>query len=331
MDEHSQEIEQILNEIRSKTRFLLTSHINPDGDGLGSELALYELLELLQKEVRIINASPLPMLYRFMDPADRIFKQYTPECDAFIELAEVIIVLDISEIHRLGAVGKRIEKTKAVRICIDHHSSNHFPADILLIDEKAVSTGELIEEIIRKGGYEITPRIAEALYIAVMTDTGCFRFSNTNAKAHYLGAEFLEKGADHFKVYNQLYENNSWEKTYLFASVLSTLRPAAERKIAVMHITLDMLEKSGALYEDIEGFVEFARNVRGVKMSLLFVEQPNNRVKVSFRSSGTIAVNELASEFGGGGHRNASAAVVQNSSLENAITTVITSAKKYLR
>ena len=330
MKDFSQEIGRIYEQIRTKQRFILTSHINPDGDGLGSELALYHLLKLYDKEVHIVNASPVPATYRFMDPQGRLFLHYKDEDEKLILDADVIFVLDISEMHRLGAVGDVIDKSSAARICIDHHSANNFPADILLIDEKAVATGELITHIIKQSEFNITAEIAEALYISLLTDTGCFRFSNTNSRAHRLGAELLESGVDHQKVYQFLFENNSWEKTRLFASTISTLEQAAEGKIALMHITKDMLKQSGAAYGDIEGFAEFARGIKGVLITLLFVEQQNDNIKISFRSHKEIAVNKLASEFGGGGHKNASAAMLTQTSLIQAKKRVIQAAARYV-
>lgn len=330
MKNYTRVIERILEQIRTKERFILTSHVNPDGDGLGSELALYHFLKEQKKDVRIINASPIPAVYQFMDPDSAVFNTYDEHDRECILQSDVIFVLDISEIHRLGAVEEPIAQSSAVRICIDHHSTNNFPGDILFTDEHAVATGELVLQLIKQGGFQITTHIAESLYVALLTDTGCFRFSNTDARALLLGAELLASGVNHQTICSKLYENNSWEKTRLFAHSIVTLEKEENGKIARMHITKDMMKETGTIYEDIEGFVGFARNIKGVLISILFVEEPDNKVKVSFRSGNKVAVDMLAAEFGGGGHKNASAAVLKNVTLSQAIESVMKAANRFV-
>ncbi|KPK88280.1 hypothetical protein AMJ80_11270 [bacterium SM23_31] len=330
MKNYTRVIERILEQIHTNERFVLTSHVNPDGDGLGSELALYYFLKDRKKEVKVINASPVPVMYRFMDPDAAIFKTYDARNREYIIQSDVIFVLDISEMHRLGAVEESIAQSSAVRICIDHHSANNFPGDILFTDEQAVATGELVLQLIKQSGFQITLPIAESLYIALLTDTGCFRFSNTNARALLLGAELLASGVSHMNVCSKIYESNSWEKTRLFARTVATLKKEVNGKIAIMHITQDMMKETGTVYEDIEGFAEFARNIKDVLISILFVEEPDDKIKVSFRSGNSVIVDRLAAEFGGGGHKNASAAVIKNLTLSQAIESVIKAAKRYV-
>jgi len=330
MKDHSTEISAILEIIESQQDFVLTTHINPDGDGLGSELALYYLLRDLGKNVHIINASPAPSIYRFLDPGNRLFHVYAEEHDELFAAADVIFVLDISVMHRLGAVAQPVEKSGSTRICIDHHSTNNCSSDFILMDEDAVATGELIYAVLKQGGCRITQQIAEALYVAIMTDTGCFRFSNTNAAAHAISAEMLRLGIDRQKVYNHIYESNSWAKTMLFARALGTLDRAYDGRVAWLTISRDLFKETGAQYQDTEGFVEYAREIKDVQISILFIERKNNIVKASFRSSNHVEVDMLAAEFGGGGHRNAAAAVIRNSSLSDAVERVMHAAGKYV-
>jgi len=330
MKNYTRVIERILEQIRTNERFVLTSHVNPDGDGLGSELALYHLLKEQKKDVRIINASPIPAVYQFMDPDAAVFKTYDEHDREYILQSDVIFVLDISEMHRLGALEEPISQSPAVRICIDHHPTNNFPGDILFTDEQAVATGELVLQLIKQSGFHITPPIAESLYIALLTDTGCFRFSNTDARALLLGAELLASGVCHRTICSKIYASNSWEKTRLFARTIATLKKEGNGKIARMHITQDMMKETGTVYEDIEGFAEFARNIKDVLISILFVEEPEDKIKVSFRSGNSVIVDRLAAEFGGGGHKNASAAVIKNLTLSQAIESVIKAAKRYV-
>ena len=331
MKDSTQEIDKILETIREYRRFVLTSHINPDGDGLGSELALYHFLNNQQKEVIVLNDSPVPATFRFMDLEENIFKRYGSEYKEDIIKADVIFILDISELSRLGALRGAIEESPAKRICIDHHVSNNFPGDILYADEAAAATGEMIKRLIDRSDEKLTVEMAEALYIALLSDTGCFRFSNTNARAHQLGADLLKAGANHQRIFHYLYENNSWEKTRLYSQALSTLKQEADGKIATMIITRDMLKQSGAAYEDIEGFSDFARNIKGVLLSILFVELKNTNIKISFRSGSDVLVNKLAGELGGGGHKNASASVIKDLSLDETIRKVLNIAITYVK
>lgn len=330
MKDFTQEIDKILGIIRENRRFVLTSHINPDGDGLGSELALYHFLKNNQKEVMVLNDSPVPETYHFMDLENNIFKRYESDYDEDINKADVIFILDISELSRLGSMRRAIEESPAKRICIDHHASNNFPGDILYADETAAATGELIKKLIDRSDEELTIEMAEALYVALLSDTGCFRFSNTNADAHQLGADLLKAGANHEKIYHHLYENNSWEKTRLYTLALSSLKQEAEGLIASMIITREMIGQSKASYEEIDGFADFARNIKGVLISILFVELKNSDIKISFRSSSDVPVNKLAGELGGGGHKNASAAVIEDGSLDETIAKVMNIAGNYV-
>ncbi|MFC1513432.1 bifunctional oligoribonuclease/PAP phosphatase NrnA [candidate division KSB1 bacterium] len=330
MNDFKNEIISIIEAIKKYQTFAITSHINPDGDGLGSEIALYHLLKFYNKDPRIINDAELPDGYRFMDPEGKYFNSYSETEKKYLLNCDAVFVMDISEIHRLGIVGEIIEKSSAFRICIDHHTSNNFPADIMLIDENAVSTGELLLKLIKRSGMPISKEIANALYISIMTDTGCFKFSNTNSTAHSLGAELLELGASHQELHYHLYETDSWPKTRLFANALSTLDHSEDGKIAWMQITKDMLIKSDADYSDIEGFAEFSRNIKGVLISLLFVEHPDNKIKLSIRSNNSVETHTLAKKFGGGGHKNASAAVIEDISIEKAMETVINAAIQFI-
>lgn len=330
MKDHRERIAAILDFIEKHQKFVLTTHVNPDGDGIGSELALMYLLKKLNKEVHIVNASPVPETYKFLDPGDKIFNLYSDEHENLFINSDAIIVLDISVMHRLGKVEEAVHKSKAARICIDHHPSNSCNSDYLLIDEDAVSTGELIYELYKQGGFEITKEVAEALFISILTDTGCFRFSNTNASAHLISAEMIETGIDHLKLYSHIYESNTWEKTLLYSRTFGNIGKEYDGRVAWLKVTRDMLKETGAKDEDTEGFVEMPRSIDSVQISILFKEIENNALKVSFRSTNSIPVDKLAGEFGGGGHKNAAATVIEDSGIDDIIESVLNAAGKYL-
>ncbi|MFC1561984.1 bifunctional oligoribonuclease/PAP phosphatase NrnA [candidate division KSB1 bacterium] len=330
MKDNSSEIARIIQIINEKTRFVLTTHINPDGDGLGSEIALYYLLKSQNKEVHIINASPMSRIYTFFDPENEKIETYAGRHKEIILNADVIFVLDISVLHRLGIVGDIVARNKGLHICVDHHSTNSFKADVMLIDEKASATGELVFDIFKQGKYEIDKNTAEALYVAIMTDTGCFRFSNTSARAHSIGSELLQTGVEHRVVYGYIYERNTWGKALLFAKTYGGIQRASGGKIAWMKITQEMLKETGSTLEDIEGFVEYPRNIEDVMVSILFVERTEFDIKLSFRSSNKVSVDKLAAEFGGGGHRNAAAAILHGTTMNKAVETTLSTTEKYL-
>ena len=331
MNDHSDTVATILGLIGKHSRFVLTTHINPDGDGLGSALALHLLLTSLGKESHIITTTPVSASYAFMDPEKRFFETYSGVHKETIYSADVIFVLDISVLHRLGIVGDVVQRSHGRLVCIDHHSSNNFRGDVKLIDDRAAATAVLVHELFKQGGFAITKEVAEALYLGIMTDTGCFRFSNSDADAHRIASELIDAGVNHGSMYRHMYEQNSWEKNKLFARTFGGIRKAADGRIAWMTITQEMFRETGTTQEDTEGFVEYPRNIGDVQVSILFVERSQFDIKLSFRSSSVVRVDELAGEFGGGGHKNAAAAILHGTTLDKAIETVLHTAEKYLK
>ena len=331
MGDRAREVERIARAIHGNERFVLTTHVKPDGDGLGSEMALWHALTSLHKDALIVNASPVPRLYAFLDPEGERIRVHSDREDAAILDADVILILDISDTHRLGSVGPVVDRSRALRICIDHHASPELETELSLLDPGASATGELIFEVLRQAEVPLTPEIAGALYTAILADTGCFRYSNTSAKAHAIAAELLRAGVDHQDISGHIYESNSWGKTLLFARAVGSLRSECDGRIAWMRIPQSLFAETGAEPADTEGLVEFPRNTRRVSVSVLFVEQPDGTIKVSFRSKPDTSVDDLAARFGGGGHRNAAAAVVSGSTLDETIGRVLEAASRHVR
>jgi phosphoesterase RecJ-like protein len=323
-------MDRIREIIRTKERFVLTTHVNLDGDGIGSEVALFHHLRGLGKDVRIINPSPLPEMYRFMDPEGTWIQEYE-ESHAHIVLdADALFVLDVSNTDRLGALGSALAENRPLRICIDHHPEKNPSCPLAWIDDQAAATGELVFLLLRQDGEEISPSIAEALYVALLTDTGCFRYANVTAQTHRVVAELLETGIDHHGIYRHLYESNTWNQSMLFAATVSGLQRAYEGRVGWMKIRRQMFEEKGAEEKDIEGLAEFPRSIGEVQIAILFIEQTPDRVRVRFRSRSDVAVDGLARELGGGGHRNASAAVIKGATLEGAVEKVLALTARYV-
>jgi len=303
----------IVQAIRRHRLFILTTHIAPDGDGLGCEIALHELLRALGKEARIINNGPLPRQYAFMDP-DGVVECYAPGAhDPAIRQAEVIFVLDISAWDRLGAMREPLRAAGALKICIDHHPYRDGVTDIAVVQETASSAGELVYELIVAVGASVTKRMADALYVALMTDTGSFRFPNTTPKALRAAAALVEAGASPSELARHVYEQYSWERMKLLGHELLTSHVTEDRRIAWIEITRKDQERFEVLNHEVEGFLEAIRAIKEVEIAALFIENEEREIKVSLRSKGAPDVHTVARKFGGGGHPKAAGCVVHAS------------------
>jgi len=319
MKEPRADMDRILEAIRTKGRFVLTTHVNADGDGIGSELALFHHLKDLGKEVHILNPSPLPDLYRFLDPEGTRIKGYTEHHARTVEEAEVLFLLDLANSDRLGALGRAVAGKGPLRICIDHHPTQGSSCDLAWIDDRAAATGEMVFSLLKQDGCEISRAIAEALYVALLTDTGSFRY-----------AKLLETGIDHPGIYRRIYESNSWNQSLLFAKTIGDMQRACSDRVAWMKITQERFEETGAREKDTEGLAEFPRSIGEVQIAILFIEQAQDRIRVRFRSRNDVAVDGLAKELGGGGHRNASATLLKETGMDEAIDKVLGLAGKYV-
>lgn len=304
--------DKVLNIINSNEKFILTTHFNPDGDALGSEIALAEFLKQKGKRIWIINNTPTPDNYKFLDPENKITvfdsnRKYHVE---ILQNAEVIIIVDISDWERLNDLGKLFRQSPAPKICIDHHHIESKFADIDIIYEAASSTGELIYEFLSYNNWEIKGRLAEALYTCILTDTGSFRFSNTSAFTLKMASHLLEVGVNARSLYQEIYENNSPGKMALMGSALTGIHYECGGTLAWFVITQEMFRAAKAEKWDTEGFPEIPRTIKGVEVSLMFTELGEKKTKISIRSKGRIIINDIAVKFGGGGHNFAAGAVI---------------------
>jgi phosphoesterase RecJ-like protein len=299
--------------IRGAERFVLVTHVNPDGDGIGSQIALHRHLVSLGKTSRIINGHPPPANYRFLHDDGEVEVYDADRHGGVIAAADAIFVLDISNWDRLGACGPAVRESRARKICIDHHVSNNRFADVNVIDRTASSTGEMIYRLIEGSGDGLTPDIALPLYVSIITDTGSFRFSNTNSRVHRIAAHLVDLGVNPRHTYEKIYETSSIGRLRLLGLALSELRMAASDRLVWVKITREMLDRTGTRPQDCEGFVDYLRLLKDVEVCLLLIEVGEGRLKVSLRSRGAVDVNRLAAEFGGGGHRHAAGALLQGS------------------
>jgi len=292
-------------------RVALTTHVNADGDGTGSEVALWHLLTRMGVRAAITNPTPFPTRYRFLlNGLQGVDK--SREAVKHLDRADAILVLDISDLGRLGHLGRVVGQRDVPVACIDHHATNgSLPEGPRMVDSAACATGELVHDLAHVAGWDLHGGAAKALYVAVLTDTGGFRFSNTSPRALRVAAHLLEQGLDPEEIYREVYASESEGKIRLLGEVLETLVVEHDRELAWVTIPPGALERHGLDADELEGVVEFARSIEGIRLAILFRELANHRIKVSFRSVSGIDVAQLAESFGGGGHRRAAGASLE--------------------
>jgi phosphoesterase RecJ-like protein len=308
----------------------MTTHVNADGDGVGSEVALVHLLRALGKEVWIANPTPIPERFAFLlgpiTAHDR-----TAEAIRAVQQADLFLVLDISDLARLGNLAEPIKSRGVTTACVDHHvSPGTLPDGPRLVDPTASATAELIYDLAAAAGWEVPPEAARALYVGLLTDTGGFRYGNTTPRVLRVAASLLERGVDPERVYEQVYATAPVGRIRLAAEVLDTLVVEPEIGLSWVTVPAGALERHGATADDLDGLVEFARSVQGTRLALLFRQLANGRVKVSFRSVGSFDSAAFAQRFGGGGHVKASGASMAGS-LDEVQRLVLEAARRELR
>lgn len=287
--------------------FLVTSHVNPDGDAIGSEIALAMFLRQIGKKVVIMNSTDMPDTLRFLDPENEIRIYSDRGSRELIDSVDAVIIVDVNNWVHLGHIGRALQGKSLPRACIDHHQETEPGfADYTVSDTSAAAVGLLILELIRASNGELTVPIAEAIYAAIITDTGTFRFSNTDARVLRAAAELCDAGASPFAIHRKVFGSKSWGAGRLLGPVLSTLDSAAGGKLAIFSATLEMVNNAGANYDDMDGFVDLVRAIRGVELVLFFKETVEGDIKVSLRSNGNVDAHAIAKHFGGGGHTMAS-------------------------
>lgn len=311
--------------IDSNQKFVVTSHINPDGDAIGSALALCEFLRARGKDAVVISSDATPMVYQWLDPDREMIAPATQDDLDRIASADAIFIVDVNSWERLGMIGATVRDATAVKAVIDHHPYSEPITPATVVDTKASSTAELVYDLITALGGPLTRRAADGLYTGILTDTGSFRFANTSPVAHRITSKLLDAGVEPAKVYDLVYNQNSEARTRLMGRVLSEISFAGGGQVAWLVVTQQMIKDSGALPEDTSGFVDATMTIAGVEIGIIFVETPEGTVRISLRSRGKKDVNKVAVSLGGGGHRNASG-IVFSGPLSEAVPKVTTAA-----
>ncbi len=319
---NSELLELCINEIKKSKNIYLASHINPDGDNIGSLLSLGMALKKLNKKVSIVKVDDIPRDYEFL-----------PGLDLFIEpnISEPIdlfISLDSSDLERLG-IGKEIALKANKIINIDHHVTNDNFGNINIVDPLASATGELVYDLITKLDVEIDSHIATCIYVAISSDTGSFMYDNTTRKTHLIAADLLDKGINKNEIIVNLYQSKSMGKTKLFIKALNSLEMYCNKRVGIITVTQEMLNECNTKMEDTEGIISFVRDIEGIEIACILKEFKEDEVKLSLRSKSIVDVSQICLIFNGGGHSRAAGCTI-NDNVENAKIIILNEIKKHL-
>jgi bifunctional oligoribonuclease and PAP phosphatase NrnA len=289
-------LSQVVELIENKNKFAITTHIKPDGDGVGSSLGLYWLLKSLGKEAEVLVHGAVPPAYCSLPGAEEI-----RDTDVITDDYDAVFVIECSDVTRPGLKGLEDQFT----VNIDHHSTSEHFGSINWIDSTASAVGEMIYNLCKAIGGRITKDIAECVYMALVTDTGSFHFSNTSERTLKVASELVKAGAKPSKIGEAVYNNYPWSRIELMRRVLDTVKRDETGKVAALRQTLEMRKKAGAIDGDNNGFVNIPLAARDVLAVVYMREVGPNKYRASLRSKGDINVARVAEQFGGGGHKNA--------------------------
>ena len=302
--------------ITNSNKIMLTTHENPDGDGLGAECGIYYHLKEIGKDVKIINYSPISDEYLFLN-SDQIFNCYDPLLhDDWVKQVDLVVIFDVGDYKRIRSICDVISKYSLSTMNIDHHPhpKNH-SFNYNLVDLSAAATGCMVFDYLKFARQDdpISKKSLEGIYTAVMTDTGCFRHSNTDIKSHQIAIECLDVGIETNLIYQNIYENSTKARMQLMGIVLSNLNYELKGKLAWFIVSNDIMKKASASKSDVEGFSDMVRTIKGVEVAIMISEQSKKKCRINFRSKGRLRVNHIANFLGGGGHAYAAGAMVEGS------------------
>ncbi|MDP6852339.1 MAG: bifunctional oligoribonuclease/PAP phosphatase NrnA [Candidatus Marinimicrobia bacterium] len=304
---------------------LLSTHINADGDGLGSEIAFYYYLKELGKDCRIINATGLPYNYAGIDP-DKVVELYSDSCDNWLDSVDLTIVFDIGDHRRTGPIGEKVYTTSTV-VSIDHHPprDNH-PFTLNIVDLNAPATGYMIWKYFQHIGMtdkNLELKIANGLYVSLVTDTGSFKYQSTTSDTHLMAAYLLDCGVDGYALQREIYEQRRIPQIKMLGDVIRHLKYSKSGKIVWVIITQEMKDANEAEDGDVDGFTEFVRAIESVEVAFMIQELQNRTYRINFRSSGNVIINDIAQSFGGGGHKFAAGARISDLSQDEIETKIL--------
>jgi Exopolyphosphatase-related proteins len=299
-------LEQIASKLKEARTILLYPHVMMDGDTLGSSIALCAALRQIGKEAYVLIEDDIPSYLLFLE------KGYCTHDQSILAEPDISMSVDCSDIERFIQRKDKFLTGKS-SICLDHHRTNNFFADLNYIDEFAGATGEIVYDLLKIMGIQIDIEMAEAIYTAIATDTGNFQYTNTTKTTHLIVADLFEIGIDLEKISVEVYQNIRHEKLKIMNAVIGTIEMLYNGKADIAYVTQEMLEKTGALMEETEGIIETLRNISGVEISAFLKENKPDEIKVGLRSKTYGDVSVIAQSFGGGGHMKAAGCTLRTS------------------
>ncbi|MDO8445297.1 MAG: bifunctional oligoribonuclease/PAP phosphatase NrnA [Deltaproteobacteria bacterium] len=303
-------IDKIIAELKNNNSFLIVSHINPDGDAIGSALALAAGLKAMGKKVTVFNQDRVPDIVSFLPDASEIVHELSDG-----EWFDAAIVVDCGTPKQLGDKFNAFKGYKKL-LNIDHHLTNLNFADIVLMDPDACATGVIIYRVLKKMGIEITKEIALSIYTTIVVDTGSFHYGNSNPEAFKVAGEMVDIGVEPWYVAENLYESQPEGRIRLHSLALNTLSTHYNGKIGFIMVSNEMYKATGTTAEDTDGIVNYARSLKGVEAAIFVREISQGRYKASLRSKGRVDVTKVAGKYDGGGHANAAGCVLSGSLTE---------------
>lgn len=309
-------LERVAAEIMQYDNWMIVTHERPDGDAIGSALAVAHILDALGKKWTFVVGEPVPVRFAYLALLDRA--QIT---DSSLGQFEHVIAVDSADEARFAPVAQNIHPD-AVIVNIDHHRTNPRYGRVAMVDDEAAATCELIYHLARQLNVEISTEMAKCLYTGILTDTCGFAQPNTTREVHQVTAELLASGVKPYDISEPALESRTWEQMRLFQIALNNLTVSSDGKYAAIYVTRGMLEGAGATDDDCEGLVTFTRSIDTVEVGMMFRETADGKVKASLRSKRIIDVSEIAQHFGGGGHARAAGCVL-DCSLDEAMDRVV--------
>lgn len=318
---NNSDFEKAVELIGKSKDVLITTHTRPDGDACGAVLAMSEALGELGKNAKILMLSEVPQWYGFL------FEQKPAVLGEDINIEQLkeghfgqfdlVILLDVNSSSQLPEFGEYLKQNDTPTLVLDHHVTSDGLGDVELVDTSAAAAGLIVLELLKYASWEISEKIARAIFIAIATDTGWFKFGNTDSRVHRACAELIEAGVESAKVYHRLYQNFSHQRFELMTAMLGTLELHLDGRFASQYLLQQDFERTGAAYSDTENLIDECQRISTVEAAALFVESQDGRIKCSLRSKGAVDVSKIAQRFGGGGHKAAAGAHLDGP-LENA-------------
>ncbi len=304
----------IINVLKESKKVIVMPHVSVDGDGLGSSLALGLALEKMGISAQIWLEEDIPFMYSFL-PGSHLVKVYDGDSNAFGEGIDTVVALDTGDLPRLGKRAEVFNKAE-ITINIDHHNTNDEFAQYNFVNVNSSAVGEILYQLIKMMGIRFDKDIATCLYVAISTDTGGFRYSNTTSVTHQIAGDLLNSGVNVAEISQKIFDITSYEKVKLMGAAINSLELFENGKVAFITISDDDMKSTGAKEEECDGIVNIGRNIRGVEVAVMIRPRSNGEIKVNLRSNSYVDVSEIAKLYSGGGHKRAAGCTVTGSSEE---------------